>query len=729
MVNKKYKDIYLNTDDKEIQEKLNKVISILEEKHFVTYDDLENCEIDLHNYKEYEAIVEALSREGIEVLTREEDFIGEEEEQHFEPEESRIKLSEADREDFVYEMPDDFSDGGRDYDPMKMYMQEIGRVDLLKNKKEEIIIAKQIEGFHFNAISSIVSCPFTIRQIFSLADELINNPKKGRLEDFVDGVYTDEDLADIIKRSNSVIYSSLLEDPKYQFLKDYIETETVDTEDNDNLSELASESDLPSYLNELKEAEDIEEKPLILGIKNTGNLDYTKIDSDQDKLDALNMLLSLRPLALSYINKTTESNFNKIVNTEAFKKEGEAIRNKMLRIRFATATVDRLAQTLISEMNIVNEIIKDIEEIYLNSVGKYYLYRLKETLSQNLLNLKWIEKEIQDLKDPKLLKNKSKIIDLQKELIKRQAYLGVDLNEFLKTTKHLVFNQTASRKAKEKMVRANLRLVVSIASKFQNNNLPLSDRTQEGNCGLLKAIDKFNYRRGFKFSTYATWWIRQSVLRALADDSRIIRLPVHVIEDLNRMKKILLEQEQKGSSISEPKLAELSEVSIKKMRSYEYVSKDPVSIDYTVDSPLDDDTTSVGDFIEDDVSLTPEQSIEKERLAHYILEPLAEELSEREMEVIKMRFGIGYEREMSLDEIGSHFEVTRERIRQIEAKCLKKLRHSEKMIELREFSDGKENKRKKVENNEAKAKRKETLIRIRTMEEVLEQRKYHWDDL
>ena len=693
-----YKDIYLDHKYPVLESKLEKIIEILEEKKFVTYEDLEYCGVEPTNYQDYEAIINALSREGVEVLTSEEEYENLEE-QGFEAEDTRPRLEDVDNE--YDEAFDDLSDGGKDYDPMRMYMTEIGRVDLLKNRKEENIIFKQIESFHFNAIAMIVSVPFTLRQILSFTENQINDTKSCRLEDFVDGIYSDEEITDIIRRSNSFILSSLLKSPDYQFL-----TNADDT--------------IGSYVEEIKEAELVEEKPLILGIKNTGNLDYTKEDSDKEKLEALQKLLDFRPLILDYINKLNVDDIDALIRSPEFQAEGEEVRNKLLRIRFATHTLNQLVKALLSKKEEVDSIISQIETYYLQSVGRQYFH---------YTNLEWVENEIEAIEDNiKLIKNRNKIISLQEMLLREERQLGVSISDFIKLANRLHYNQEASRKAKEKIVRANLRLVVSIASKYPNNNLPLSDRVQEGNCGLLKSIDKFNYRRGFKFSTYATWWIRQSVFSSLAEQSRIIRLPVHVIENIAAMKKILLEQEQKGIRLRETELVKLSNISIEKMRDYEPVAKDPVSIDYSIDSPLDEDTTSVGDFIEDTVNLTPEENFEKEQLTSYIFEPLKEELTERELMIIKMRYGLDGSPEMDAEEIANYFEVTKERIRQIEAKVLKKLQTSNRIKELRQFSDGVEIKAN-IENNEAKARRREMLVKIRTLDEVLDQRIYCWDDL
>lgn len=702
-----YKDIYLDHKDPVLESKLEKIIEILEEKKFVTYEDLEYCGVEPTNYQDYEAIINALSREGVEVLTSEEEYENLEE-QGFEAEDNRPRLEDVDNE--YDEVFDDLSDGGKDYDPMRMYMTEIGRVDLLKNRKEENIIFKQIESFHFNAIAMIVSVPFTLRQILSFTENQINDTKSCRLEDFVDGIYSDEEITDIIRRSNSFILSSLLKSPDYQFLAN-----TDDTID--------------SYVEEIKEAELVEEKPLILGIKNTGNLDYTKEDSDKEKLEALQKLLDFRPLILDYINKLNVDDIDALIRSPEFQAEGEEVRNKLLRIRFATHTLNQLVKALLSKKEEVDSIVSQIETYYLQSVGRQYFHRIKQVLPQNYTNLEWVENEIEVIEDNiKLIKNRNKIISLQEMLLREERQLGLSISDFIKLANRLHYNQEASRRAKEKIVRANLRLVVSIASKYPNNNLPLSDRVQEGNCGLLKSIDKFNYRRGFKFSTYATWWIRQSVFSSLAEQSRIIRLPVHVIENIAAMKKILLEQEQKGIRLRETELVKLSNISVEKMRDYEPVAKDPVSIDYSVDSPLDEDTTSVGDFIEDTVNLTPEENFEKEQLTSYLFEPLKEELTDRELMIIKMRYGLDGSPEMDAEEIANYFEVTKERIRQIEAKVLKKLQTSTRINELRQFSGGVEVKAN-VENNEAKARRREMLVKIRTLDEVLDQRIYCWDDL
>ena len=309
-----------------------------------------------------------------------------------------------------------------------------------------------------------------------------------------------------------------------------------------------------------------------------------------------------------------------------------------------------------------------------------------QRVASNLLNLKWIEKQAAAGKpwSPIMARNIPPVQELQQKLINLQAQVVVPLDELKDINKRMNEGEAASRDAKKEMIEANLRLVISIAKKYTNRGLQFLDLIQEGNIGLMKAVDKFEYRRGYKFSTYATWWIRQAITRSIADQARTIRIPVHMIETINKMNRISRQHLQEfGFEPDAGILAEKMAIPEDKIRKIMKIAKEPISMETPIG---DDDDSHLGDFIEDSANTAPIEAAMQAGLRD-VVKDILDGLTPREAKVLRMRFGIEMTSDHTLEEVGKQFDVTRERIRQIEAKALRKLKHPSRSDKLRSFID------------------------------------------
>jgi len=308
-------------------------------------------------------------------------------------------------------------------------------------------------------------------------------------------------------------------------------------------------------------------------------------------------------------------------------------------------------------------------------------------IASNLLNLKWVEKQAAAGKpwSAVLARNIPPVQELQQRLADIQSRVVVPLTQLKDINKRMNEGESSSRDAKKEMIEANLRLVISIAKKYTNRGLQFLDLIQEGNIGLMKAVDKFEYRRGYKFSTYATWWIRQAITRSIADQARTIRIPVHMIETINKMNRISRQILQETGQEPDPAtLAEKMEMPEEKIRKILKISKEPISMETPIG---DDDDSHLGDFIEDQSTVAPSDAAVNASLRD-VCKDILDTLTPREAKVLRMRFGIEMNTDHTLEEVGKQFDVTRERIRQIEAKALRKLRHPSRSEKLRSFLEG-----------------------------------------
>jgi len=526
------------------------------------------------------------------------------------------------------------SDFGRTTDPVRMYMREMGAVSLL-TREGEIAIAKRIEEGLKDMVQAISACPVTISEIIALSHKIASDELK--IDDVVDG------FVDLNEGSSAPAAPA------------------------------ASSSDD-------EEEDDVEEEEEEEG--ESGGSAAAGYSTEQ--------LAALRKSALEKF-ATIEKQFDKMGH--AFKTHGygslqylaaqDVITTELLGIRFTAKIVEKLCDTLRGQMDEVRAIERAVLDICVNRCGMPRAHFIK-VFPGNETDLEWVQREV-DCAYPYsavLSRNAPAIMELQRRMIDLQARVALPLADLRKINKQMAAGEKRARTAKREMTVANLRLVISIAKKYINRGLQFLDLIQEGNIGLLKAVDKFEYRRGYKFSTYATWWIRQAITRSIADMARTIRVPVHMIETINKMNRISRQiMQETGTEPDMATLAAKMEMPESKVREIMKIAKEPISME----TPMGEDGDSqLGDFIEDNATLAPLEAAMHASMRGVIKEVL-DSLTPREAKVLRMRYGVEMSNDHTLEEVGKQFDVTRERIRQIEAKAMSKLRQPSRSDKLKTF--------------------------------------------
>ncbi|MES2902240.1 MAG: RNA polymerase sigma factor RpoD [Pseudomonadota bacterium] len=529
------------------------------------------------------------------------------------------------------------SDFGRTTDPVRMYMREMGSVELL-TREGEIEIAKRIEDGLKDMIQAISACPVTIAEIISAAIRIQNDESK--IDEIVDGmVDPDEDAEPEVEAASS-------------------------DEDEDD--------------EEAEEGEEEEEE----GAAASGAAGFSA-----EQLEALkNQALEKFEVISIQFDKMRKAFEKDGYNSKAYVKAQEAISNELLGIRFTAKVVEKLCDTLRGQVDEVRHIEKQILDVAVNKCGMPRAHFIK-VFPGNETNLAWVDGEVNagHAYSAILGRNIPTIKELQQRLIDLQARVVLPLPDLRNINRQMAAGEMKARKAKREMTEANLRLVISIAKKYTNRGLQFLDLIQEGNIGLMKAVDKFEYRRGYKFSTYATWWIRQAITRSIADQARTIRIPVHMIETINKMNRISRQILQETGAEPDPAtLAIKMEMPEDKIRKIMKIAKEPISMETPIG---DDDDSHLGDFIEDNNTLAPSDAALHASMRGVVKDVL-DSLTPREAKVLRMRFGIEMSTDHTLEEVGKQFDVTRERIRQIEAKALRKLRHPSRSDKLKSFLEG-----------------------------------------
>ncbi|MCS0582036.1 RNA polymerase sigma factor RpoD [Massilia pinisoli] len=531
------------------------------------------------------------------------------------------------------------SDFGRTTDPVRMYMREMGSVELL-TREGEIEIAKRIEDGLRDMIQAISACPVTIAEIIDAARRIENDEIK--IDEIVDGMV---DADDDESTSPSAVAPAATE-------SDDDEEDDEEEEEEEEEEEAGASSGAAGY-----SAEQLEQ------LKNSALDKFREIEQQFDKM-----------------RKAYEKQG---YNSDGYIKAQEAISNELLGIRFTAKVVEKLCDTLRGQVDEVRHIEKQILDVAVNRCGMPRAHFIK-VFPGNETNLEWVDGEVNagHAYSAILGRNIPTIKELQQRLIDLQARVVLPLPDLRNINRQMAAGEMKARKAKREMTEANLRLVISIAKKYTNRGLQFLDLIQEGNIGLMKAVDKFEYRRGYKFSTYATWWIRQAITRSIADQARTIRIPVHMIETINKMNRISRQILQETGAEPDPAtLAIKMEMPEDKIRKIMKIAKEPISMETPIG---DDDDSHLGDFIEDNNTLAPSDAALHASMRGVVKDVL-DSLTPREAKVLRMRFGIEMSTDHTLEEVGKQFDVTRERIRQIEAKALRKLRHPSRSDKLKSF--------------------------------------------
>ncbi len=514
------------------------------------------------------------------------------------------------------------SEFGRTTDPVRMYMREMGSVELL-TREGEIEIAKRIEEGLKHMILAISACPMTVTQILDLADKIGKDELK--IDDVVDG------------------------------LLDF----------NEQLTQIEDDSE------EIDDEED-ETDP---GVVESENLERLKVA-------ALERFGTIRKLFTRMLGVLQKDGHKAPKYLDLQKK----ISAELMQIRFSARMVEKLCDSVRTEVDNIRQHERKIQDLVVNKGGMPRPDFIKAFLAHET-SLRWIDREVgaHHAYSEQLAKYRQAIVEQQQKLLDLQTRVMIPLKDLKEINKQMSTGEAKARKAKREMTEANLRLVISIAKKYTNRGLQFLDLIQEGNIGLMKAVDKFEYRRGYKFSTYATWWIRQAITRSIADQARTIRIPVHMIETINKMNRISRQILQETGQEPDPAtLAVKMEMPEEKIRKILKISKEPISMETPIG---DDDDSHLGDFIEDQSTVAPSEAAVNASLRD-VCKDILDTLTPREAKVLRMRFGIEMNTDHTLEEVGKQFDVTRERIRQIEAKALRKLRHPSRSEKLRSFLEG-----------------------------------------
>ena len=621
----------LPKEDAETRRTRLKVLIVLgKERGFLTYSEInDHLPDDLVDAEQIEAIISTFGDMGIQVYDQA-------------PDQESLLVNEAApaaaADEDVEEQAEAAlstvdSEFGRTTDPVRMYMREMGSVELL-TREGEIEIAKRIEEGLRHMIKAISACPTTIREVTDLAEKV--EKEEMRIDEVVDG------LVDL--------------NAKEVFEPKRAESEPLE---DDDASDTEADSD------EDEDDEGAAQRASLLRLRAEALEKFTRIRRQFERQKRV------------FENKGSKD--------KDYLRLRDQITNELMAIRFTARTVERLCDGVRS---LVDEVRRNEREILSICVDKVQMPRQHfiKIFASTEGSKRWLASDI-NAEHPwsEMLKRvEPDILELLGQIQGVQQKIGISVKELKDINKQMSTGEAKARRAKREMTEANLRLVISIAKKYTNRGLQFLDLIQEGNIGLMKAVDKFEYRRGYKFSTYATWWIRQAITRSIADQARTIRIPVHMIETINKMNRISRQILQETGQEPDPAtLAARMEMPEDKIRKILKISKEPISMETPIG---DDDDSHLGDFIEDQATLAPNDAAMYAGLRD-VTKDVLDTLTPREAKVLRMRFGIEMNTDHTLEEVGKQFDVTRERIRQIEAKALRKLRHPSRSERLKSYLD------------------------------------------
>lgn len=624
-------------DQEQQQTQITKAISLGKEQNYLTYAQINDLLPNIVDTEHFDVIISMLENMNIRVFEHP-------------PSEDELALFGT-----TEEVPEDVEEAaniiaslnketGRTSDTVRMYMREMGTVELL-TREGEIVIAKRIEEGIFQVLQALAQYPETIQLVLTDYDRYLK--EEIRLNEIISGF---ADAPDEAAPSN--IGSMLDENQAEKEAKSDDDSDLLldDEEDEEGGGEMSADDFGPNpeqakvYFDELRET-------------------YTQ--------------------AMSALNQHGRTHKKSIASLQTMSES-------FLKLKLTARQVDRLTKHFRHLRNHIRDFERNIMRICLEKANiprKLFI----ATFPGQETDTSWVEiiisKHAKQLDVPLVEAHAKEIKQIQSKLASFEQEFTLTIHEIKEVNRQMSLGEAKARRAKKEMVEANLRLVISIAKKYTNRGLQFLDLIQEGNIGLMKAVDKFEYRRGYKFSTYATWWIRQAITRSIADQARTIRIPVHMIETINKLNRISRQiLQETGREASPEELAEKMELSEDKIRKVLKIAKEPISMETPVG---DDDDSHLGDFIEDTNMESPIDCATAEGLREATLEIL-ETLTPREAKVLRMRFGIEMNTDHTLEEVGKQFDVTRERIRQIEAKALRKLRHPSRSEKLRSFLEGDE---------------------------------------
>ena len=618
--------------------RLKTLITLGKERGYLTYAEIsDHLPDDVADAEQIEGIIATFNNMGIQVYDEApaaedllmSDSVATNVDEDVAEEEAEQALSSVD------------SEFGRTTDPVRMYMREMGTVELL-TREGEIEIAKRIEDGLKHMVQAISACPTTIAEILAIVDRIAADEAK--IDELVDGL--------IDPNAGSA---------------DEAAAEEEATEDDGEAEEDEGAGDEDEGDEEEDSAESAERANAasLLQLKN-------------DALARFDVIRGLYAKKMQALEKRGSQDLSYLALQQQ-------ISDELLNIRFTAKAIEKLCDSVRHMVEQVRSHERQILQLCVDRAGMPRQHFIKVFPGQEV-NLDWLKDEIAAGKNyaDGLMRIHPAVLEEQQKLIDLQDRIGIPLKELKDINRQMSTGEAKMRRAKREMTEANLRLVISIAKKYTNRGLQFLDLIQEGNIGLMKAVDKFEYRRGYKFSTYATWWIRQAITRSIADQARTIRIPVHMIETINKMNRISRQILQETGQEPDPAtLAEKMEMPEEKIRKIMKISKEPISMETPIG---DDDDSHLGDFIEDTATLAPSDAAMYSSLRDATSDVL-DSLTPREAKVLRMRFGIEMNTDHTLEEVGKQFDVTRERIRQIEAKALRKLRHPSRSEKLRSFLD------------------------------------------
>ena len=625
------------TDQEQQRSQITKVISLGKEQNYLTHAQINDLLPNIVDTEHFDVIISMLESMNIKVFEippsdDELALLGTTEEMPEDLEEAAAILASVDKET------------GRTTDPVRMYMREMGTVELL-TREGEIRIAKRIEEGIAQVLHALARYPEATQCVLHDYQTVLNGEL--RLGDVISG-FSDEDNPDNTPELDPLLTSDTAE----ELLNDE-PILVVDDLDTDETTAVIEVDDGPSI-----------------------------------------------ELAAIYFDELTEKYNNAIEMRKQYPHPHarditwiDPLEEAFLKLKLTSRTVDKLT----NHFRLLRNHLRDYErEIMRLCIDRSQIPRklFIETFPGNENNLEWLDALCKthgkQVNEHKISLHKTEIHNIQKKIINFEAEYGISAHEIKEVNKKMSLGEAKARRAKKEMVEANLRLVISIAKKYTNRGLQFLDLIQEGNIGLMKAVDKFEYRRGYKFSTYATWWIRQAITRSIADQARTIRIPVHMIETINKLNRISRQfLQETGREPTPEELSTKMDLSEDKIRKVLKIAKEPISMETPVGDS--DDDSHLGDFIQDNNNniVSPIAGSIIDGLREATTDMLAT-LTDREAKVIRMRFGIDMNNDHTLEEVGKQFDVTRERIRQIEAKALRKLRHPSRSEKLRSFLEGEE---------------------------------------